>query len=311
MKAIFDTDPGIDDAMALIYLHGLREKIELLGITTILGNASIEDCTRNARYLCDQFGIDTPVYQGSGVAVDGTTPDDYPDFVHGANGLGDVDIPEPATSLQPESAVDYLINASMQHEGELTLLAVGRLTNVALAMQADSEFAGRLKHIIIMGGAWQCEGNVTPFAEANIIGDPEAAKIVFDSGVPLVMVGLDVTMKTRFTREFLKDLCSELDELGEFLYAINRAYAAYHKTSMDWDESPVHDPSAIAYADNPSLFTTAPGRLDCVLEGEERGRTVFIESGDGPHKVCIDVDSDALIERYRNVLTHNEQTQAH
>lgn len=305
MKVVFDTDPGIDDAMALIYLHALQKKIELLGITTILGNASIEQCTRNARVLCDVFDIRAPVYQGAGVAVNGTTPYEYPDFVHGKNGLGDVELFEPKTPLETSSAADFLVECADKHQGDLTLLAVGRLTNLAMAVESDKAFSGKLKDIIIMGGAWQCEGNVTPFAEANIIGDPEAAQIVFDAGVPLTMVGLDVTMKTRFTVEFLNRLCSELGETGRFLHEINQAYAAYHKSSMNWNESPVHDPSAIAYADNPGLFRTVRGKLDCVLDGEQRGRTVFTESDKGPHQVCVDVDSAALLDRYHNTLVRH------
>lgn len=301
MKVIFDTDPGIDDAMALIYLQGLRDRIELLGITTILGNASIEDCTRNACFLCDVFDIDAPVYQGSGVAVNGTTPDDYPDFVHGSNGLGDIDIPAVKTAVTGK-AVEFLVETARRLAGDLVIIAVGRLTNLALALEADPAFAGNVKEIVIMGGAWQCEGNVTPFAEANIIGDPEAAKKVFDAGIPLTMVGLDVTMKTRITADYLRDLCDSLGDLGTFLWTINRAYAKYHKDSMNWDESPVHDPSAIAFADNPSIFTTTRGKLDCVLDGEERGRTTFVPAEQGPHHVCVDVDSPALLERYAEIL---------
>lgn len=302
MKAVFDTDPGIDDAMALIYLHSLRDKIDLLGITTILGNASIENCTRNACYLCDVFNIDCPVFQGAGTSFDGSPPGDYPDFVHGRNGLGDIDIPEPQTLVQTQAAADYLVDAARLHAGELTLIAVGRLTNLAMAIQKDPGFSRNLKEIIIMGGAWQCEGNVTPYAEANIIGDPEAARIVFNAGTPLTMVGLDVTMKTRFTPQYFNDLCNSLGPTGEFLHAINQTYSRYHKISMNWDESPVHDPSAIAYADDRSVFDTARGWLDCMLEGEQRGRTLFTESPDGPHHVCTDVDSARLLDRYANAL---------
>ncbi len=293
---VFDTDPGIDDAMALLYLNAC-ENFKLHAITTILGNADIEQCTRNALILRDMFGMDVPVYKGSAIHINGTEPDDYPDFVHGADGLGDVGLPEYAGDIEQEDAVSALLDLSKKHEGELVILAVGRLTNLALAVQRDAGFAGRLKEIIIMGGAYQHPGNVTPFAEANIIGDPEAAEIVFRTETPLTMVGLDVTTQTRMSHEYLEPLVGSL-AFGDFLLAINRTYADYHVRTEDRHDFPVHDSSALVYATRPDLFETVTGHLSCTAEGEERGRTVFREDANGPHKVCINVDSDAMLEDY-------------
>ncbi len=296
-KVIFDTDPGIDDAMALLYLHAC-DNLELLGITTVPGNASIENCTNNALFLCEQFGVDAPVYRGADRSVTGEQPGDYPHFVHGTNGLADIDVRVAGKSTEDQDACSFLLEASITNPGEITIVAVGRLTNIALAINQDPAFTSRVKEIIIMGGAANCEGNVTPWAEANIIGDPEAAAIVFNAGIPLVMVGLDVTLETRMTHAFLSSLTSGLPQLQHLLLSINKVYAAFYKTSQDWDDFPVHDSSAVAYAHNPTMFGTEQGRLTCILDGEQRGRTVFAPDQDGCHRVCLSVDSTAMLDDY-------------
>lgn len=295
-KVVFDTDPGIDDAMALLYLNAC-DNINLLAITTILGNADIEQCTRNALILRDMFDIDVPVYRGASHHINGSEPDDYPDFVHGTDGLGDVGLPEFEGDIEPQDATSALIDLSKEHAGKLTLLAVGRLTNVALAVQQDPEFAGRLKEIIIMGGSAEHPGNVTPWAEANIIGDPEAAEVVFQTGAPLTMVGLDVTTQTRMSHEYLEPIARGLP-FGDFMLAINRTYADYHVRSENRHDFPVHDSSAIAFTTRPDLFGRVRGQLSCTLEGEERGRTVLAEDPSGPHEVCMEVDSEKMLEDY-------------
>ena len=301
-KVIFDTDPGIDDAMALLYLHAC-DNLELLGITTILGNASIENCTNNALFLCEQFGVNAPVYRGADRCVNGEQPSDYPDFVHGKNGLAEIDARVVGKAAEDQNACSFLLESTSANPGELTIVAVGRLTNLALAINEDPTFANRVKEIIFMGGAARCEGNVTPWAEANIIGDPEAASIVFTSGIPLVMVGLDVTLRTRMTHGFLDSLTANLPELQDLLLSINRVYAKFYKMSQDWDDFPVHDSSAVAFAHESSLFGTEPGQLTCTLEGEERGRTVFASDPSGCHRVCLSVDSNAMLDSYLKNVT--------
>ena len=301
MKVVFDTDPGIDDAMALLYLNAC-DNLDLLAVTTIVGNASIDQCTLNALFLCEKFGIDVPVYKGAGRGIDGSEPGDFPDFVHGLNGLGDVILAAPRISVESLDAYDYLVNIAKKYPDEITIVAVGRLTNLALAIQSDPDFSGNIKDIIFMGGAYLCEGNVTPWAEANIIGDPEAAAIVFNSGITLTMVGLDVTMQTRMSNDYLAKLAAGLGDLGDFVLNINKVYAGYYQTSQGWDEFPVHDSSAVAWADNSNLFSTVSGKLDCVLTGEKLGQTVFEPHQTGAHKVCVSVDAKALLESYLNTI---------
>ena len=301
-KVIFDTDPGIDDAMALLYLHAC-DNLELLGITTIFGNASIENCTSNALFLCEQFGVTAPVYRGADRLLTGKKPENYPDFVHGINGLADIDARVSQKLVEDQDASGFLVESANANPNEITILAVARLTNIALAINKDPNFASRVKEIIFMGGAASCEGNVTPWAEANIIGDPEAASAVFNSGIPLVMVGLDVTLLTRMSNDFLDSLTSDLVHLQNLLLSINKVYASYYKTSQNWDEFPVHDSSAIAYAKNPNMFGTESGQLSCTLDGEERGRTIFAPGASGSHRVCLTVDSHALLDDYLKTVT--------
>ena len=135
-----------------------------------------------------------------------------------------------------------------------------------------------------MGGAIKSSGNVTPWAEANIIGDPEAASIVFNSRLKLTMVGLDVTSATRMTMRYVETLLPRNSALSAFLVAMNSYYAEFYRTSERASDFPVHDPSAVAYLDDPSIFDTRVGTLQCVLEGEERGRTLFTQSASGHHR---------------------------
>ena len=301
-KVVLDTDPGIDDAMALLYLHAC-DNLELLGITTILGNASIENCTNNALFLCEQFGITAPVYRGADRGMTGKQPEDYPDFVHGLNGLADIEVTVADKSAEDQDACTFLLESSNANPGEITIIAIGRMTNIAMALNKDPTFANRVKEIIFMGGAANCEGNVTTWAEANIIGDPEAASIVFNSNIPLVMVGLDVTLQTRMSQRFVNSLIPDHSPLRNLLQSINRVYASFYKTSQNWNEFPVHDSSAIAYAHDHDLFGTEHGRLSCILEGAQRGRTVFVPGTSGNHKVCLSVDSNSMLDDYFNKVT--------
>ena len=232
--------------MALLYLNSIPS-VDLLGITTILGNAPIDVCTRNALILCERYGIDVPVYRGSESSVTGQVPAEYPDFVHGTDGLGELDLPEPVKRVEDQPAFEYLVEAVSSHPREITILAVGRLTNLALAIYAQPDFQDLVKEVIIMGGAVNVPGNVTPWAEANIMGDPEAADIVFRSHLNLTMVGLDVTNATRMSMRYIESLFSDLPDLSDFILAMNSHYADFYLRSEATDDFPVHDSSAVAF----------------------------------------------------------------
>ena len=235
MKVIFDTDPGIDDAMALLYLSKLPE-IDLLGITTVVGNADIATTTRNALFLRERFGIAAPVIQGAGQTLDGKAKPE-PVLVHGHNGLGDIAIPETIdqSGLRPGTAAQFIIDTLRAHPGDVTIIAVGRMTNLALALRQDPAIAGLAKQVVIMGGAFGYEGrsgNITPAAEANIYGDPVAADEIFAAAWPVVVVGLDVTHDIVLTEGYLAALSAEAGENGELLRQMSDHYARFYKDVM-------------------------------------------------------------------------------
>lgn len=279
-KVIFDTDPGVDDATALLLLHRHPE-IDLVGITTVFGNADITGTTRNARYLAARFGISAPVAQGAERALNGARSKP-PVHVHGDNGLGNVDLGgiEPGP-LDKRSAPQFIIDMVRQHPGEITLLAVGRMTNLAMAINLAPDIVPLVKQVVIMGGAFGFagnNGNVTPVAEANTIGDPDAADIVFGAAWPVVAIGLDVTRQVVVSPEDIEALAASGSEAAAFVAAISRHYMAYYKR-FEVDGFFVHDSTAAAYIIDPGLFTTRSGPVRVVNMGVAVGQTIQRDPG--------------------------------
>src|SRR5919197_5771255 len=196
-RVIIDTDPGIDDTAA-ISLALASPELHVEALTTVYGNGTIADCTRNALVVLETAGrSDIPVYQGAGKPLLGAPT--YGAHVHGSDALGDVGVPPPAGAPQARHAVYELIERVMASPAEITLIALGPLTNVALALSLEPRMASALAELIVMGGAVLTHGNVTEVASANLFNDPEAAAIVYRAGAPLVQVGLDVCQKTTVT----------------------------------------------------------------------------------------------------------------
>ena len=293
VNVIFDTDPGIDDAMALLLLHALPS-IDVRAISTVFGNASIEDCTRNALYICERFSLPYPVYKGAGVTFAGLAETEYPDFVHGADGLGDVGFPLPKRRAESQSSVTYMIETLRAASEPIEVLAVGRMTNVAEALKQAPDIAPLIQRIVIMGGAVEVPGNVTEWAEANIYGDPEAAAFIFDSGVPVLMVGLDATLQHRMKKTALMSLRDQLGDAGEFLWHIKQCYLKFYADKGIFDGFPIHDSTAALALVHPECFEIRRGRLVCETQGGPRGRTVLTASEAGPHAVEMAADSEKL-----------------
>lgn len=320
-KVIFDTDPGIDDAMALLFLHYLPG-IELLGITSTFGNHVVDVTTRNALYLVERFKIDVPVARGTGVPLAG----EYgppPVYVHGNNGLGDVPVPETVkTQPDPRVAHKFIIDTVRAHPGEVTLVAVGSMTNLALALREDPEIAGLVKEVIIMGGAFGYFGNlgnISPASEANIHDDPTAADEVFGAKWHVTAVGLDVTHRVEMPTDYIRALAKDAGEVGQFIWDITRFYENFYKKS-GMPSIYVHDASAVAYLADPSLFKTRSGAVRVVTEGLAIGQT--IQKPDSRHfpagawdnrpsqAICIDVDAEKLRELYRRTIIAGAKTLA-
>ena len=296
-KVIFDTDPGIDDAVALLLLHAMPS-VDLQGITTVFGNASIEDCTRNALYICERFDLPYGVFQGAGVSFRGAEGDEYPDFVHGRDGLGDVGFAPPSKRPAKGSAAEFIIQAARLSVEPIEILAVGRMTNVAQALEMAPDIKSKLGRIVMMGGAVDVRGNVTQWAEANIYGDPEAADYIFESGVPVLMVGLDATLKHQMSRTQLAALTRDLGDAGNFIWQVKQHYLKFYASLGIFDGFPIHDATAALAMAFPEAFRISVGDLSCVTEGEQRGRTTFLERKGGFHQVALSAEGLELWGRF-------------
>ena len=204
-RVIIDTDPGIDDTAALLFAFGSAElKIEAL--TTIFGNVSLEQCTRNALTILEAASrTEIPVYQGVSRSF-GLGDPPYAPYIHGSDGLGDTNLPMPDVVAQKRNAVFEIVERVLASPGELTFIALGRLTNLALAINVAPQIAESLKEVVVMGGAVNVPGNVTPVATANLWGDPQAADVVYRSGARIVQVGLDVCREVEFSPEQLQQV---------------------------------------------------------------------------------------------------------
>jgi inosine-uridine nucleoside N-ribohydrolase len=314
-KVIFDTDPGVDDAMALLFLHHAPE-VDLVGVTTTFGNGTIAQTTFNALYLTERFGMNVPVAEGAGKPLVGA-PMDPPDFVHGANALGNVTLPaELATKADPRPAHRFIIDTVRAAPHEISIVAVGRMTNLALALREDPEIAHLVKQVVVMGGAFGVagvQGNVTPAAEANIIGDPEAADEICAADWPITFVGLDVTQKTHMPPSYLSELRHLGGESGCFIWEVSRFYETFHQAG-GVESIYVHDSSAVAYLLKPELFETRSGAIRVSTEGITRGMTIqkpdLLTYPPGPwddrpsHKICTSVDAEGLRQLYKATIVN-------
>ncbi|MDE1992107.1 MAG: nucleoside hydrolase [Rhizobiaceae bacterium] len=278
-KVIYDTDPGVDDAMALLFLHR-HPDIDLLGITTVFGNASVDTTTRNALFLKREWGIPCPVARGASVTFDPSRKErPWPTFVHGENGLGDIELPATIDlPTDPRPAYQFIIDTVRANPGEVRLVAVGRMTNLALALKHDPEIAGLVKDVVIMGGNFYVPGNVTPVAEANIHGDPEAADVVMTAPWKVVVVGLDVTAITTMSRTYLGEMAKAGGPSVQLLSDLSQSYIDFYSHAVK-DGMMVHDSCACVYVVAPELFDTIEGPVRVVCGGIADGQTIVKPNG--------------------------------
>ena len=214
-RIIIDTDPGVDDALTFLLALASPE-IQLEALTITQGNVTVERGTRNALAVLELLNArNIPVAQGTSLPLVG--PLLASDIVHGSSGLGNAKLPEPQTKPVPQHAIDYLIERFLAEPGELSLFAIGPLTNIALAIRKEPRFANAVKEMVIMGGAIREGGNITPQAEFNIYTDPYAAHIVFHSGIPITLIPLDVTHKCMLYAEQIKQLLQHETPITRFV----------------------------------------------------------------------------------------------
>ena len=296
-KIILDTDPGIDDAMAILFAEA-HPDISLEAITCVYGNATIENATANALFLKKKYSLKADVVKGADKPLE-RPPVGATTIVHGETGFGDFHAPKiEDLKADPRPAYQYIIDSVRSQPGEITLVAVGPLTNLALALKAAPDIVDLVKEVVVMGGAFGVNGhrgNVTPYAEANIHDDPHAADLVFTARWPTTIIGLDVTQQSFFTRQYLDELRGAAGEPGEFIWKISRFYLKFYSQKLGLEGCHVHDPSAIAYVIDKSLFTLREGPVRVVTDGPAEGHT--IQKFDGrpyPHDEWQDKPSQRI-----------------
>jgi inosine-uridine nucleoside N-ribohydrolase len=290
---LLDCDPGHDDAIALLLALASPE-LELLGVTTVAGNQTLEKTTANAIRVLDFVGRDDiPVAAGAAAPL--VRPPFVAAYVHGETGLDGPDLPPPQREPLPQHAADFLAEQIRARDGAVTLVPTAPLTNIALlfALHPDA----RPERIVLMGGAI-AEGNVTPAAEFNVWADPEAAARVFASGIDVTMIGLDVTHKALFTPAHAQRLEGRT---GEVVRALLQFYGEFHRKQYGWDGSPIHDAVAVAHVARPDLVDTVERGVE-VDTGPElsRGRTyvdLWRRAGWEPNAhVAVGIDADGFLD---------------
>ncbi|XP_060208785.1 probable uridine nucleosidase 2 isoform X3 [Lycium barbarum] len=279
-KIIIDTDPGIDDAMA-IFVALQSPEVEVIGLTTIYGNVYTTLATRNALHLLEIAGrTDIPVAEGSHVTITKGTKLRIADFVHGTDGLGNQNFPAPNGKCSEQNAAEYLVQQASLYPGKVTVVALGPLTNIALAIQSDPAFVKNIGQIVVLGGAFSVNGNVNPAAEANIFGDPDAADIVFTSGADVLAVGINVTHQVILTDSDRDELAKCNGKFAKYLDKILGVYFGYHHDAYSTKVGLhigvyLHDPTALLAAVDPSLITYTEGVVRVQTTGITRGLTLF------------------------------------
>lgn len=303
-KIIIDTDPGIDDAMAIFYALASPE-LEVIGLTTVFGNAATDLCTTNALRLLEiAERTDIPVAAGAvrplAMKFRGGAA-----FVHGDDGQGNVHLPLPTTKAIDLHAVDFICREVMKAPGEVTLVALGPLTNVALALLTKPEIAQNLREIVLMGGNAFVPGNATPAAEANILNDPEAADVVFSADCLITMIGLDVTEKVFMDGATIDRMGTFQNPRAQHLSRIVKFYQAFYNSRYGNASIYVHDSTTITYLLAPELFKTVQQAICVETMGISRGKTwpaagradrETAWKGRRAVNICVDVQADQAVQ---------------
>ncbi len=254
-KIIIDTDPGQDDAVAILLALASPEEIEVVGITSVAGNVPLALTTKNALMICELAGkVDVPVHAGCDRPMGRELV--TAEYVHGATGMDGPDLPDPTMPLQEQHGVDFIIDTLRSNPpGAITLCPLGPLTNVATALEKAPDIAERVHQIVLMGGAYFEVGNVTPAAEFNIYVDPQAAEIVFKSGIDIVVMPLDVTHKALVTKERNAAFRAIGNAAGTAVAQMTDFFERFDREKYGSPGAPLHDPCVTAYLIRPDLFS--------------------------------------------------------
>ncbi len=254
-KIIIDTDPGQDDAVAILLALASPEEIEVLGITAVAGNVPLDLTKKNARIVCE-LAQKTDIKVFAGCHAPMQRPLVTAEHVHGKTGLDGPTLPDPEMPLQKQHAVDYIIEKIRTSEaGTITICSLGPLTNIATAIEKAPDIKERIQEIVLMGGAYFEVGNITPTAEFNIYVDPEAAEIVFQSNVKITVLPLDVTHKALVTKARNDAFRALNSPVGKAVAEMTDFFERFDKEKYGSDGAPLHDPCVIAYLLSPDLFS--------------------------------------------------------
>ena len=264
-KILLDCDPGHDDAVAMMLAWG-NPSIELLGVTTVGGNQTLDKVTRNALSVATVMGMhDVPIAAGCRLPL--VRPVEIAPDVHGDSGLDGVELPKPAVELDPRHGVDLIIETIMSNEpGTVTLVPTGPLTNIAMAARKEPRIVERVQEVVLMGGGYHV-GNWSPVAEFNIKVDPEAAHIVFNEKWPIVMVGLDLTHQALATDEVAERIAAVPGSVSQFTLGLFTFFRKAYQDAQGFDFPPVHDPCTLAYLIDPTIVETVKVPVDVELNG--------------------------------------------
>lgn len=302
-KIIIDTDPGQDDAVALLLALASPE-LDIVGITTVAGNGPLARTAINARTVCEVAKKpDTKVFAGAVRPL--LRPLVTAEEVHGKTGLDGYDLPAPTMLLQSQHGVDLIIETLMKEDvGTVTLCALGPLTNIASALIREPKIAERIQEIVLMGGGYFEGGNITPSAEFNIYVDPHAAAVVFQSGIQITMMPLDVTHKVLTTEKRIAAIRGIGTPVGEVVAAWLEFFERYDEAKYGTDGGPLHDPNVIAYLLEPELYSGRHCNVEIEINSElTMGQTVVDWWGvtDRPKNALFITDVDA--DRFFELLT--------
>ncbi|REK77514.1 nucleoside hydrolase [Paenibacillus paeoniae] len=303
-KIIIDCDPGHDDAIAIL-LAGADPRVDLIGITTVAGNAEVDKTTVNALKVCEIAGLmDTPVAKGASLPL--VRKRETAADIHGDSGMDGPLLPMPTKAIADEHAVDFIIRELLASDGDITLVPTGPLTNIAMAMRKEPAIIPKIREIVLMGGGTL--GNWTPAAEFNIFVDAEAAKVVFESGVPLTMFGLDLTHKAQATPEIQERIKRINHSVSDFVVELLQFFMQTYKEVFGFEGAPIHDACCVAYCIDPSIFTYRKLHVDIETKGEySYGMTVIDMlgvTGKEPNvNVALDLDQDKFWELMIETLT--------
>ncbi|MFI2240443.1 uridine-preferring nucleoside hydrolase UriH [Streptomyces chrestomyceticus] len=264
-KIILDCDPGHDDAIAMLLAYG-NPDIDLVAVTTVVGNQTLEKVTRNALSVARIAGITGVPFAAGSPRPLVRTIENAPE-IHGDTGLDGPDLPEPNFELDRRHAVDLIIDTVMSHEpGEITIVPTAGLTNIALAVRKEPRIAERVREVVLMGGGFH-EGNWSAVAEFNIVIDPHAAHIVFNERWPVTMVGLDLTHQALATPEVTKKIADVGTEPAKFVLELLDFFRDAYRENQGFEYPPVHDPCAVAYVIDPDVMTVRKAPVDIELTG--------------------------------------------